>query len=91
MLLFLAEFHTTVSQPLRAASQAEGSVDIRKIMMISKAMTFYDVTQAVMGNLHTIFFNFMTAAFPPMVSRVWRARGELGGSQYSKPRAHRFP
>ena len=45
-------------------------------MMISKAMTFYDVTQAVMGNLHTIFFNFMTAAFPPMVSRVWRARGE---------------
>ena len=24
-------------------------------MMISKAMTFYDVTQAVMGNLHDFF------------------------------------
>ena len=33
------------------ASQAEGSVDIRKIMMISKAMTFYDNKRAVMGNL----------------------------------------
>ena len=38
-----------------STSQAEGSVDIRKIMMISKAMTFYDVTQAVMGNLHDFF------------------------------------
>ena len=33
-------------------SQAEGSVDIMKIIMISKAMIFYDVTQAVIGNLH---------------------------------------
>ena len=36
-------------------SQAEGSVDIIKIMMISKAMIFYDVTQAVIGNLHDFF------------------------------------
>ena len=37
------------------SSQAEGSVDIRKIIMISKAMTFYDIKQAVMGNLLNFF------------------------------------
>ena len=36
-------------------SSAEGSVDIMKIIMISKAMIFYDVKQAVMGNLHDSF------------------------------------